>query len=500
MKIIRLTIVFRTLLLIWFVLSCRPGLMAQNDTVEANNKTADSMEFIRAKQFISQIRSNKDYYVGEGTASIGNDIGKANVLAKKRALEDLSSRIRVRVQSTIIKVVTNTSQNNDDSYSENTDRKIQDRTNFYTNQVLTDVEISQSFYNYPDSGYITVIANLNKNSYKKRINEDLNAKKMLVRTRIQNGDRKYAQGYYIQAIKDWTQANNYLNQFFNGLPLQDNLGPGRSSQNVAQYINGKITFFFSGLRLVNMTDQSIYDSRGRLNAPVFVAAKYKDENGIEHPVTGLPLKAGFITGEGTILPGIKTGSYGQAKLLVSYINPAYKSCLINITVDTAGFKLDQFKNIIIPSLNQSARKMRTIAFSVTFNNNGQLLSPEELKNKVQSTILESESAIEQVSVSHANINQADIQQINQGHADYFLRVYVHTLNSSTVGGYQNMYVASCSATVSLYELPLAKLKSAQQIPTVQGYGTTASGAGWDALNKMINNILSTTQTVLGEIK
>jgi len=500
MKISKIKITFKTIILILLIFNFFSVAKAQEKVL--NNKNAqDSLKYIKTKQFIDSLRINKDVYFGLGTAKIDNDIGEAFVKAKKNALDDLASQIKVIVRSSVQQMVTSTTEINNIGFSEKIEEIFENKINTYTDQVLTDVNESQYFIDYPDSGYITKAVYINKKTYKEKVSEDLKAKKNLIRTSINNGNIEFSGKHHLQAVNNWLNAKDKLNEFFSDLPLQDNLGENDNLQNVSEYINGKIGYFFSGLRLKDITGNTRYDAQGRLNKPIIIFAKYKDENGQEQAVSHLPLKVDFVQGEGNILKGITTGSYGQAQLHVSYINPANRNTTIRILVDTNKINgLNKFRNLLFPSVDVILKKTRTVAMAVFFNNNGQNFSPEELKNIIQSKLLKQGLAVEVVSFSSADVSNDDIQRVNQKHADYLFYVYLKTISCSTVGGYENMYVAPCTGTVFVYELPQGNLVASKQLQIIKGYGSSSSGAGMDGFNKLKNSILDTTQIMLEEIR
>jgi len=156
--------------------------------------------------------------------------------------------------------------------------------------------------------------------------------------------------------------------------------------------------------------------------------------------------------------------------------------------------------IVLPSIKIRIKKLRTLAFAVTFRNGGQYLIPTDAKNKVQSTILNQGLAIEPVSVRSSTISNDILQRIEKLHPDYFLFVFVDSRGASTVGGYKNIFMSTCSATISLYEFPLGNMVGVKQIIGDQGYGASKSGAVWDAFNKLTSKIINGTDEMLGEIK
>ena len=501
MEQIQIRLTLKTAIILMLIFNFFSVATAQEKALNSNQQSQDSLKYIKTKQFLDSLRTNKDVYYGEGTALIENDIGEAFSTAKNRALDALASQIKVEVRSNVQQIVTSTTEKIDGVFSEKIEESFENKINTYTERVLTNVNESENFIDYPESGNITKAVYINKDIYNERVSKDLEAKKKSIRTSIDNGNIKFAGNHHLQAVKDWLLANEKRHDFFNNLPLQDNLGENNNLHDVAAYINGKITFFFSGLSFEDITGNTRYDANGRLNKPVMIFAKYKDENGQEQPVSRLPLKVDFLQGEGNILKGITTGTYGQAKLHVSYINPGNRNTIIRITIDTDRISgLNKFQNLLLPAVDVLLKKTSTVALSVSFNNSGRYYSPEELKNTIQSKLLKQGLAVEIVSISSADVNDGDIQRLKQKYVDYLFYVYINTIRSSTVGGYDNMYVAPCTGTVFVYELPQGNLVASMQLQTINGYGASSDGAGWDGYNKLKESILNAAQIMLEEIR
>ncbi len=496
---IRLTL--KTAIILMLIFNFFSVATAQEKALNNNQQSQDSLKYLKTKQFLDSRRTDTAVYYGEGTALIENDIGEAFITAKNRALDNLASKIKVIVRSTVEQIVTSKTIRNDGGYSEVIEESFENKTNTYTNQVLTDVSESENFIDYPEIGNVTKAVYFNKDVYNDRVSKDLEAKKNSIRTSINNGNNEFDINHHLQAVNNWLIADEKRYDFFNILPLQDNLGENDDLQNVATYINGKITYFFIGLSLEDITGKtSRYDAKGRLNKPVMIFAKYKDENEQEQPVLRLPLKVDFLQGEGNILNGITTGDYGEATLHISYINPGNRNTIIRITVDTNRISgLNKFQNLLLPAVDVSLKKTSTVALSVSFNNNGRYLSTEELENTIQSKLLKQGLAVEIVSISSADVSYSDIQRLNQRNADYLFYVYIKTISSSTVG-YDNLYGAKCTGTVFVYELPKGDLIDSRQLQTFKGYGSSSEGAGWGGYNKLKKSIIDTTQIMLEKIR
>lgn len=448
-------------------------------------------DYRKAEAYFNNLRKNPNVYFGIGAAKIEDgDIGAAIPIAKDRARAELAKSIKVKVsrvfESNLISQVTNIENHRRETITE----KIKSKINTYTDQLLEDLSESQPFQNYPAPRNVSIAVFINKDSYKKNVEDDINGKKSMIRGIINNGLQKINKKHFYEGIEDLILANTYLNRFFDGLPIADDIQGDNNIRNVNSYIDGKITGFFSSLNFVSLSGELFYDVRGKLNQSPVILLQYSDESGKKIAVSKMPAFGSFIQNSGNIRNKMITDNYGKLKVEIKDIDPVSKSAKARITIDTSEFKgLDKIPNLTLPFIDITMNKMKTVALSVTFLNNGKNSRLLQMENKIKSQLLKSGMQVVTLKSVSETLSERDYKNIKNSNADYFIHLFIKTWDAKTVGGYNNMWAVKSSGTLSLYELPGIVLKNISQLPETQGYGTSESGAGFDGVGQLTKKII-----------
>ena len=196
-----------------------------------------------------------------------------------------------------------------------------------------------------------------------------------------------------------------------------------------------------------------------------------------------------------------TGVYGQAKLNIKTLNPKYKNIILRITIDDGSFPgINDFHNLSLPYIDVNIKKMKTVALAVSFNNGGNISSPDQLKNRIQSELLSQELQILPIKMNHKVVTNTDIEIINNTHADYLVYIYLHANKGKRVGGYNNMYISTGSGTLYIYQLPQGNIVASRELTPVKGYGVSASGAGWNGYSKLKVQVTPGIKSLAVELK
>lgn len=475
------------------------GKKKVDEVPKSSEEIKQEIQYNEAKDFIDTKKDNLDIYWGEGIANIGDDLGNARIESKDRALKDLSEKIEVHVESDFHRVLTGSSVQTAKKYNETIIDDIIQRIKTYTNQVITSVQ-EKSFIDYPQKGVITYFVYIARSAYKERVQKDLDAKKMMIRNTIQNGNNEFDARNYLSAINNWISAKDYLSDFFGQLPLQDDLDNDTKMEEVNAYLYGKINNFFGNIRLTLLNDDFFYDAQGEISQRPVIYAQYIDNKGNKFSISKLPLKTEFVNGSGKIIGEVITGSYGEVELPITYINPTNKISSIRVGIDKDRITgLESFSLPPIPSVSLEMNKVKTVVMSVTFHNGSQLTEPDEIKNNVNSILLNKGFSVISILIKGNDVNHNDIEKARNTNADYLLFINAKTGSSSTVGGYENMYTTTCSGVVSLYKLPQGNVISSENIPGETGFGVSAEIAGWDAFGKLKDIILSKARSIIESI-
>ena len=472
------------------------------DTSSAQRNVTYKLRYLESEAYFNSFKENSNIYFGEGIAKIENgDIGEAINKAKTNARDNLARNIKVKVRSTVKLIVSSKNRASDPMTNEQIDESIDINTETYTDQLLTEVKQSEYKIDYPMRNHVTIIFYIEKSIYKSIVDKDIEGKKALIRNSIHNGNKKFKAKHYVEAVHDWLFANESLQNFFQGLPIQDDIDGTGMPKEVNSYINDKITFFFSSVDLKEVSGKLFYDVRGQLNESPIVYAEFENDYGDRSAVENLPLKIDFIEGDGNVRRKIITSPYGQAKLNVKNVDSKYRDAIIRITIDKDAFSgIDAFHNLTLPYLDIYMKKMKTVALAVSYDNNGKFSSPDQLKNSIQSELLSRGLQIVPVKIMNKVVSDADIENVKKSRADYLLYIYVHSDKGSTVGGYNNMYLSKSSGTLYIYQLPQGNIVASRELNPVKGFGVTASGAGWNGYSKLKNQIFLGIKDMAAELK
>ena len=455
--------------------------------------------FNEAKNYIDTMKDDSDIYWGEGIANIGEDLGEAKLLAKDRALKELSRQIEVTVKIDITKTLTGSSVSTGEEYSEKIEDEISKKIKIYTNQIITDTK-EKFFTDFPKTGTMTYFVYISKKDYEEKVQRDLATKKAMIRTGIQNGNTELMNHNYLNAIGNWIKAKEYTNNFFGQLPLQDDLDNNGIPKEINAYLYGKLNNFFGNTSLTCLYDEIFYDAQGELIQKPVILAQYISDIGERHPLEKLPLKAEFIQGTGIIQGNMQSETYGQAVLPISQVDPTYKITSIHIEIDKQRIPgIDLFSLPPMPSTLIELKKIKTIALSISFFNDEEMIEPDDLKNTVKSILLNSGLSVLSVLITGNYVNQDDIKAVNTTNADYLLFINARTGTSSTVGGYDNMFTTTCSGVISVHKLPQGNMISSENIDVSKGFGVSTKIAGWEAFGKLKDEILSKTKSIIGRM-
>jgi hypothetical protein len=457
------------------------------------------IQYNEVKDFIDTKREDPDIYWGEGIANIGDDLGNARIESKDRALKDLSEKIEVHVESEFYRVLSGISQETGKKYSETIKDEIIQRSKIYTNQVITNTK-EKFFTDFPRTGTMTYFVYISKKDYEEKVQRDLTIKKAKIRTGIQNGNVEFINKNYLNAIQNWLKAKEDTDNFFGQLPLQDDLDNDGNLEEINAYLYGKMNNFFGNSSLTCMYDEIFYNAQGELTQKPVILAQYTNDFGEKHNLIKLPLKAKFIQGNGIIHGNIQTETYGQAELQINQVDPTYRISSIHVEIDKQRMPgINLFSLPPMPSTLIELKKIKTIALSITFQNEDNIVEPEDLKNTIRTILLNSGFSVLSVLISNNNVNQSDIQAINDTNSDFLLFINTRAGISSTVGGYENMFATTCSGVVSLYKLPQGNVISSENIDETQGFGVSSTGAGWDAFGRLRDTIITNTINIIGKM-
>jgi hypothetical protein len=451
-------------------------------------------------EFIKKKKNDPDIYWGEGIATIQNaDLGAAREVAKERALNDLSQKIKVFVESDISHLIQGATKSSAGKLSEENREVFIEKVNVYTRVALSNIK-DKFIADYPVKNNCTYFAYISKSEYERTVNEDIKIKKAQVKTSIANGDRAFEQNDFMIAANHWTMAYEQLEAFFGGLPLQDDLNNDGRNEDVASYIYKRVNNLFGKIQLSFIADKITYDASGVLTKKPIVQAKYTDAAGKTHSVANLPLKVDFVSGTGWVNGAPKTSEYGEA-IIPLKIDASNPSTVINVKIDVNALPgLNAFRLSQLSEARLTIGKIKTIAVAAAFFNRNKRSTPAELMNEIKRILINNGFLTIEISLNGYEAAESEIARASSMNADYMLTVTMKTSNTGTVGGYANMYVSTVSGLIALYKLPRGDQIAAEIISAKKGYGVSGSVAGWDGYGKIKKTALNKTKKIISEIR
>jgi len=443
-----------------------------------------------AEMFIETKKIDSRIYWGEGISNIENDLGKAKIEAKKRAQADLTEKIEVTIESDITTILSAT------------DKKVMrdqitEKINAYTQQVLNDVN-ERYFIDHPRKKELTYFIFISRHDYVKRVNEDLENKKSILRQTVQGGDRELSASHCMAALRNWLLAYQASLSFFGGLPLQDDLNSDGKKEEVTFAIIQRISRLFDCMTIILLNENEIkYGPEGELVDKPDLLIQYQDSAGNKTGVGNLPIKISFETGRGNCPGNLLTGAYGQIELPVSQLDASFTLSYLNVSVDMERIEgISSIASIQPPNFLIPMKKIRTVVIFITATSRPAEISFLRLENEIKEVLLSKGLA----AVSGKNIvwppEHRHWEELRKNNADYLLAIALTFSGSNNVGNFQNLHVASCAATFNLHTVLPQRLIGARSIPAAKGFGVDGSAAAGDALQRNKKELIAKINELL----
>jgi len=442
------------------------------------------------KEEIEKITKDEKLYYGRGMAELSEFGGKkwnAIETAEDRARKELSMSIESKIKGSVIDILRTTEKGDEEQFK----RIIE----IYTDKTLNEVS-TKSWEDYEKEGEITAIATLNKDVYKKKVDDDLKAKKSKIFTYVTAGIKAYRSKLFANAIGQFSQAKKCQNELFQNLPVNDDIDNDGKDEEIGAFIDIQLSNIINGILLKGKDEKLAYTITGSIPKKPWIFAHYIDKSET-FPVANLPLKSKFIKGEGKISNiNVLTGQGGDAEIPVEYIDPASKEAILQVEVDLSALGCENLT--APPYCRVGFRKRQSIAYSVNFFNNDIRTEPKSLIADVKSVISDSIYGMLDYPIKTKEPTQDDISKVANLNADYLLVVTV-SANSNRMGDY-NFFKAYSSANVMIYSLPEGELISTiGEVPSGSGSGSTPSDAGLQAMNKIRGLIKSMVKEKIKEL-
>lgn len=401
------------------------------------------------------------YYTG-----IGHSVkdGSNNYIqsAKKSALDDLVSQIKVNVSSTSVL-----------SQFE-VDRKLQEQYEQIIQTTAADeIEEFELVDAWEDPTNYWVYYRLSISRYRQikeeqKRNATVLATDYLQKARLaeKNGERLQAMSFYFQAFRS---VEKYLGEAIR-VTIDDKEvllvnEIYASIQGILDRINVKVTPTEIALnRRVNQSGQT-----------VVAKSTYKD---LSKPAINLPLHAGFEKGAGDIFPSYKTDETGSAKILMTKIGSKDLEQTVGIKVDIdalSGSSSSPIYSLIARTLNVPQalvvlKVQRPIVFLTSEERSlGQTKANYQISNKLRNLL--------------AN-NGFEFTE-DKGSADLWFDVKADSEKGSVSG---SIYITYLTSVIKVSAIKEGKEIYATTFDRVKGYGLDYDKSSVDAYNKAIESL------------
>lgn len=407
--------------------------------------------------WLSAKPSQPGYYSGIGHS---NKTGNNNYVqeAKKSALEDLVSEIKVNVSSSSVLSTFEDNQEFREQYEQ-----------IIKTTAADEIEEFEQAGAWEDDSNYWVYYRLSIQRYRE-IKEEQRRNAVILSTDYlekaqqadASGERLQALGFYFQAFRS---VEKYLGE---AIAVKVN---GKDILLVNE-IYASIQTLLDKIQLKVTPAEILINRRLNLNAQTVTAnAFYKDLN---KPAALLPLTASFEKGKGEVFPEYKTTDDGSAKILISKITSREleQTVGVKLNIDAISGSSSPVYNLIskrlqVPSSQIVLNVQRPIAFMTSEEKSfGQAKSNFQISNRLKNLL--ANSGFEFTG--------------NKGEADLLFEVSADSEKGSVSG---SIYVTYLTGVIRVTALREGKEIYATTLDRVKGYGLDYDKSSQDAYNKAL---------------
>jgi uncharacterized protein YggU (UPF0235/DUF167 family) len=402
------------------------------------------------------------YYTGVGH-SFKDGTNNYVQTARKSALDDLVSQIKVTVSSTSI---LSTLEQNRKDFQERYEQIIQ-------TTAADDIEEFELAGAYEDDRNYWVYYRLSKERYR-QIKEEQKRKAVALATDFlnkarqaeQNQQRLQALGFYFQAFRS---VEKYLGE---AIPVQID----GTEALLTNEIYASLKELLDKIQIQVTPSELSVNRRLNLNAqPVMVHASYRD---LQLPAANLPLLATFEKGLGDVFPEYRSDDQGKAKILINKFTSREweQTVAVKINLEAiSGTGNSPVYNLIVSTLRAPEshvllKVQRPVAcltsseksFGVDRNNH-------QLSNRMKNLLTKA-------GFEFSNTPQA---------ADLVIDVSAETERGSVSG---SIYIAFISGVIRVTDARTGTVIYTMTLDRIKGYGLDYERSGQDAYNKAMETL------------
>ena len=397
------------------------------------------------------------YYTGIGH-SIKDGTNNYIQSAKKSALDDLVSQIKVNVASTSIL-----------SFFE-TDKKIrEDYEQIIKTTAADELEEFELVDAWEDAGNYWVYYQLSISRYQQIKEEQKRNATLLAKDYYSKGIEAEKAGQRLQAISFYFQAFRSIEKYL-GEAIRTTIGDREvllvneiyaSIQNILQKIS------------VQVTPRDILVNRRLAQSQIDVIAKASFNDGT--PAAALPLMAYFEKGSGDIFPEYTTNDRGETKVLITRISSVESEQRLGVRVNIdalSGTSSSPVYSLIARTLNVPGAKVllkvqRPLVFLTSQEKSlGSAKSNEQISNKLKNLL----------------VNNGFEFTSNKNAADLWFDIRADSEKGSVSG---SIYITYLTGVIKVMAIREGKEIYATTLDRVKGYGLDYDRSSVDAYNKAL---------------
>lgn len=402
------------------------------------------------------------YYTGVGH-SVKDGTNNYIQAARKSALDDLVSQIKVTVSSTSILSVFEQDRK---EFRERYEQIIQ-------TEVADEIEEFEQAGAYEDDRNYWVYYRLSKERYR-QIKEEQKRNAVILATDFVNKARKAEQeGSRLQAIGFYFQAFRSVEKYL-GEAIPATID-GREVL-LTNEIYASIKALLDKIKLQIEPAEMLINRRLNLNAqPVVVQALYTDSN---QPAINFPLIAAFEKGEGEVFPDYTTDENGQSKILISKITSRdlEQTVAVKLNLDAiSGTSSSPVYNLISSTLNapsaQTILKVQRPVVHLISNEKSLGISKNstQISNRLKNLLTKAGFEFSTSSES----------------ADLLMEVVADSEKGSISG---SIYITFLTGVIRVTEAKEGRVIYATTLDRIKGYGLDYDRSSQDAYNKAIETL------------
>ena len=432
---------------------------------------------------IKMLLDDPNLYAGFGYADYkGADIGDARKKAVDNALDDLSRRIRVYVESATKNVFDYTTKGKKHSEEQSFERVIKS----FVNQVLGQSR-DEEFIDHPMPGMLAVVAYVNKETADKDIQQDLSTKQDRVVELIHEAGAAFDAKNFPSALRNYIGARDKLDEFFGGMPVNAPLNKGDASTELGAHVEARIKELIGGLELKPFKDSVKYTAAGKPRGALAVGAGFRTGKGEGESVAKLPLVMSFSKGAGRPAHArLVTDSFGKAEIPLKWVDPKQTEAALEVSLDMETFP-GMDTRAALPHCAIILQRSKTLAYGIRFANGKSTEGMRSLEEGVRGLLNEAGYDYVKVSLTGSDVENAQIALAREAHAASLLamQLTVATRQEPDFG----IYSAFVESSFSMHNLLNGTEVFSSGGPSAKGFGSSFSDARWNAAEKTEKELL-----------